>query len=403
MRRLVLAALAAVLGLRAVYLAVAGLGRPAHGFVAHYAASRVVLEGQPPALLYDDDWFGAQVRRFEPTVADLYGPNLPSTSLIFLPLAMPTYPVARAAWTFASLAGLVALMLWVARSVRLSQEYTAVLLGFALVAQPVSENLFHAQMYVFGLGLVVFAWQGLRRSRSWQLGAGIGFLLAAKSAGLMYWPWLAVRRCWRAFGWAAATVAIVCTLTVPIFHAAGWAAYARTAWAWMSRPSLSLTAYQTLEGFAKHLLVYDARWNPHPFLRAAWAGQGLSVVVVVAALTVSTVAARRGDDNDMAIGAFTLLSLICSPVSVDYHYTLALFPIALLFGRLQHAMASREGLLLVLGALLIGADLPYRSARLADGLWAVLGYPKLYGALILWGLLLSLSRARIRTGPGLPA
>jgi hypothetical protein len=35
---------------------------------------------------------------------------------------------------------------------------------------------------------------------------------------------------------------------------------------------------------------------------------------------------------------------------------------------------------------LIALDLPYRSPRLADGAWALLAYPKLYGAWLLWGL-----------------
>ena len=43
-------------------------------------------------------------------------------------------------------------------------------------------------------------------------------------------------------------------------------------------------------------------------------------------------------------------------------------------------MVSWEGLTLTAGAILIAVDLPYRSAELADGAWALLAYPKLYGA-----------------------
>ena len=51
-------------------------------------------------------------------------------------------------------------------------------------------------------------------------------------------------------------------------------------------------------------------------------------------------------------------------------------------------MVSWGGLTLTVGAILIAVDLPYRSAELADGAWALLAYPKLYGALLLWGLAL---------------
>jgi hypothetical protein len=35
---------------------------------------------------------------------------------------------------------------------------------------------------------------------------------------------------------------------------------------------------------------------------------------------------------------------------------------------------------------LISVYLPYVSPRLAKGIWAVFAYPKLYGAIGLWGL-----------------
>jgi hypothetical protein len=38
---------------------------------------------------------------------------------------------------------------------------------------------------------------------------------------------------------------------------------------------------------------------------------------------------------------------------------------------------------------LIAADLPYRSQQLETGAWALLAYPKLYGAVALWGLVLT--------------
>ena len=42
--------------------------------------------------------------------------------------------------------------------------------------------------------------------------------------------------------------------------------------------------------------------------------------------------------------------------------------------------------------MLIGADLPYLSPRVADGAWALFAYPKLYGALLLWATIIWASR-----------
>jgi hypothetical protein len=75
-----------------------------------------------------------------------------------------------------------------------------------------------------------------------------------------------------------------------------------------------------------------------------------------------------------------------SPVSLDYHYVICLLPIAVLLSRLESASRGVQGGLLLFAALLIGVDLPYRSPRLADGWLALLAYPKLAGALLLWTL-----------------
>ena len=43
-------------------------------------------------------------------------------------------------------------------------------------------------------------------------------------------------------------------------------------------------------------------------------------------------------------------------------------------------------LVLLAAFMMIATDLPYRSPRLFDGVWAVLAYPKLYGTILLWGV-----------------
>ena len=90
---------AAALGIRMSVWLAHSVGQPSHGFVSHYAASRLVLEGRDVARFYDDAWFRSQVARFEPTVIDLYGANLPTTSLLLLPLAPLDYHSARTLWT----------------------------------------------------------------------------------------------------------------------------------------------------------------------------------------------------------------------------------------------------------------------------------------------------------------
>jgi hypothetical protein len=59
--------------------------------------------------------------------------------------------------------------------------------------------------------------------------------------------------------------------------------------------------------------------------------------------------------------------------------------------------------LLAAAFLPVAADLPYRSPGLDHGAWALLAYPKLYGALLLWAALLGaawLAGIRAHPDPG---
>jgi hypothetical protein len=104
-------------------------------------------------------------------------------------------------------------------------------------------------------------------------------------------------------------------------------------------------------------------------------------------LTATVLVAQRSPASDMIFAAFVVLGLILTPVTGASHFTLALLPIAALVANAQRQNAW-YALVMIAGALLVAVDLPYRSPRLADGLLALFAYPKLYGALLLWGLAL---------------
>jgi uncharacterized membrane protein len=163
-----------------------------------------------------------------------------------------------------------------------------------------------------------------------------------------------------------------------------WLAYFRAARELTGHAALSVTAYQTQLGLVRHLFVHDARWNPVPLVDLPALASVLSVTLGCALLGWTMLVAWKRPRNDLIFAAFSALTLILSPVSLDYHYTLALLPLAILLTDSHaHPMSA---LIVMLGALLIAADLPYRSPKLAAGALSVFAYPKLYGAYLLWGV-----------------
>lgn len=382
--------IATALGFGMLFWLVGAIQRPANSFVAHYAASRLVLEGADVARFYEDEWFMIQVARFEPTVTDIYHANLPTMSLVLLPLSPFEYPSARMVWTLFNVLLLLAAVLWAMKMSGVGPGWAGGLLCLVFLFQPVHANLFHGSMYIMALALLVVAWWAYRGGGDPTTGVSLGVLFAAKTAALMYWPLFFVQRRWKVLGWGAATVAAIAVLSLPVVGTAAWGSYFDRASRLLSQPSLTVTAYQTVPGWVRHHLIHDPQWNPEPLTHLPTVATGISWLAGLGMLGVSAVVAwhRR---NDLVFGSFAVLSLMLSPVSTDSHYTMALLPIVILTAHVRGRMRSLEGLLLIAGALLIAADLPYSSPRVADGIWALFAYPKLYGAFMLWALCLWLA------------
>ena len=145
--------LAVVLAVHLVQFVNNGFDRPAHGFVSHYTASRLVVSGVGVAQFYDDNWFKARVSEHEPTVIDLYGANLPTMSLLMLPLTVFDYHQARVVWTVGSVVLLMATLAALMWQLKLTANWTAAFACYVLLYQPLYEHLFHGQMYILALAL----------------------------------------------------------------------------------------------------------------------------------------------------------------------------------------------------------------------------------------------------------
>jgi alpha-1,2-mannosyltransferase len=361
--------------------------RPAHGFVAHWVASRAWLEGEPLARLYDDVWFGDRVHAVEPGITDIFGANPPTVALVAAPVAWLPYDVARRITAVSSLALWLAAAVWLGRVLALRGAWAPGLLCLAAVFQPAVEGLRHAQLHMAMFLLILMAWRAWRRASPAGQGLPLGAALALKMTGTGFWLVLLAQRRWRGLLWAGAMVGLLVLVSWPAARIEAWSSFSGRAQQLAGGGSLRVTAYQSLPGLLQRLTAPHPRWNPAPLFDAPVVGVVLAwlAALLLGAITMR-MAARRSDDATFA--AFAALSVELSPVSLDYHYVLLLLPIGILLARQQVKMRSAGGVLLLVAAALIASPLPYTSPRLADGVAVLLAYPKLYGALLLWWLAL---------------
>jgi len=180
--------------------------------------------------------------------------------------------------------------------------------------------------------------------------------------------------------------AAVVLVTLPWIGIEAWVAYVSHLPHLATMPERTVTAYQTVTSLFGHLFVYHPTWNPAPLVHCPLLAQALTVGLIGGSLVLSARYARRSPDLAPALFAALLASNV--PVAEGHHYLLVL-PSLLVAA--WHAWRStldwRAWAVLLVVALLIGTPLPYRSAHLQAGWLALLAYPRVYGAYLLWAWL----------------
>ncbi len=364
-----------------------------HGFSAYFTAARLVTERQEVAKFYDDAWFSAQTRRLGFAGAeDIFNVNPPLAALLFYPLAGFEPGVARVIWTalnvlFLGLALVV--LLHVGRS---SGQATAMGVALLVLFQPVRIEVQLGQAYALLLLLeAVLLWVYVSRHDAFT-GLVLGLMLVLKTAGLALPLLLVGQRRWHAVGWLLLTVGGVATLSLPWVGIAAWQIYLALLVRFGAKPELAVTAYQTLPGLVSHLFSPDATWNRAPLFAAPGLALVLQATLALGMVGLTFWLTWQLDPADsrrgaLAFAAWATLSIILSPVSQDYHYTLLLAPVVILLAYWRDARPGWAiGVVEAAGVLLVAAPLPYTSPALTTGGWTLLAYPKLYGALLLWAV-----------------
>ena len=307
---------------------------------------------------------------------------------------------ARLIWTLLNLAAFLAGLGWILKGLGMRGAWAAGFLALALICQPVYSGLGQGQAYLLLFGVLVVAWHGFRSGRPALLGVALGLMLTFKIAGLFLLLLLLARRQWSALGWAVATTVVVGVASLPWLGTQGWLTYLSLLPGFNGRPDLSVTAYQSLPGLFRHLFTYDPQWNPSPALEAPMVAAVLTIGCVGSIAGLSCYLASRDRENrDLVFSAFVLANLVLSPLSLEYHFPFALLPLAVVLARVSVRPVLLPFLLLGVAAALLALDLPYLSARLESGVWSLLAYPRLWGALVLWGLVLWVIGRGVMVGP----
>ena len=357
--------------------AIYSAGSTTHGFVSYYTASKLLTSGELGPLAYDDAWFGEQVQRLtNSSVREIFVPNPPTMALMALPVVDMDAQSARAVWLIASL---VAFIAGVAGFVRYrnrnNREVPDALLLLMLLAPAVFSNLRIGQGYLFVFALFAATTLLLLRGRDRAAGVTLGLLLALKTSGVALVVLLAARRRWIVLLVAAATALALVVVMTPFIDITMWWTYPSQVRAYVARPASSVTAYQTTLSLVRHLCVADPQWNPSPAADCGPIAFLIPTLIIATAMILTAALAARSTQPESWLAAAATLSVLSLPAVAEPHYVLMAIPLALLRLTLTE--------LTVIAALLL-VPLEITAEKFTDGWWALLAYPRLYAAWLLW-------------------
>jgi hypothetical protein len=372
--------LAAAVAVRLGRIAARASVQPTSGFAAYHAAARLLMEGRLDGAVYRDEVFQVEVERLAPGVRDILRPNPPSVGLLLAPLAAAPHLTTRALFIVVGLAALGLAVFLLTRCTGLEGPVAAAFAAFTFVSPPVVENVRNGQAYSGLLALAAIALAAARRDSAPREGVCLGLAAGLKLALPFVWLAAAVGRRRASLGWASATVTALGAVTVVFTGPGAFVEWARLAVRVGGRPELAVAAYQSQAGLLARLFRGDPRWNPEPILAAPALGAALTLAAFALAVAVVVHVARR--DVGAGYAAAVAASLAASPLSLEYHYVLALLPVSVLGARAVGRRALPEGLLVAASLVLLAVPL-VRTQGAASAGEILFAYPRLVAAWLL--------------------
>ena len=205
------------------------------------------------------------------------------------------------------------------------------------------------------------------------------------------WPiavLMIAQRRWIAVRWSIITAVLAAIATLPWVGIDAWRTLLfATIPDTLRWPAATLTAYQDTAGFWQHWLRYDAQLNPKPIVNAP-ALAGVFTMLTTAIACCALVVCRRPAYVSFA-AAVALVELL-SPAAEQYHYTVLLLPLVVLWHRAWLLQSKGAACAASVATFLIAWPINYKAPHPG---WAVLlSYPRLIGGWIGFTALLTVWR-----------
>ena len=188
-------------------------------------------------------------------------------------------------------------------------------------------------------------------------------------------------------------VALLVLASIPLFGLASWRGFITFLPQITGSPLICVTAYQTTRSWLCHVLAPGVLWQEAATLALPWYAP--VILVVAGGITLVLTLALANRQPMAAAGGLIAWGVLFAPLGEEHHQVVLLIPIVWLILAWWSGYPLSRATLILLGLALIfyTAPFPINHPRLQQGWLALLAYPRLYGAWLVW-LALVLGRGR---------
>ncbi|UTW63424.1 DUF2029 domain-containing protein [bacterium SCSIO 12741] len=358
-------------------------------FPNYYTASRLLLEGEPVAKFYDNDWFEEQAHQRGIDAPARFSPFPPITSVLAIPLSFFEPLVAKRIWLLFNVFLLFVLIAQLRMITNLSFGWVF-FIAFWL-ALPLMSNFRMGQFYLVLVCGMLAAYQAAIRNRSKSAGNLLAILTIFKYVPitlLMAFGILGNKRIWIM---GSITLLVLFGFQILFFGMDTWQTYVNVLLGHLSGEipgqGRFVPAFQSIDSFAAHLFIYDAEYNPNPLadlpaMPRILKYSFLALVLLIGSLTLySSKGRNKRTYRDITLIVVSLGTLLVLPATATYHFLLLFFPVTL-FLRVGKDHLRLGDVLVLFALLFVSANTSSFTVDWQTGsdvIDLILSYPRLWG------------------------
>jgi hypothetical protein len=355
-------------------------------FAGYYTAASIVAHGDSILKMYDDAWFKEQVKHLglQDTGMVMYV-NPPPVSLVMVPLVGVEPSRAKLTWNIFNI--ILLIVIWVIAlqcfDISWRSFYGIALFGLLASTLPFLRNIQRGQMYISLLLLVILLWRALTKNNAWQAGIALSLLLLLKYFGWMLVPFLVVQRKWKEVIITLCCVIAGTIVTMVIVGPETYLAHFARLGRAFSMQDAFITGLPCVPALFGKLFVYHPQWNLHPIIDAPWLATLLTVSILIVMMGISL--QRTSRSFLQSFYSLIVVGVLFTPLAAEHHFVLLSIPffICVANQRWNTKPLSYALPMLALGYMIFGW-FPSVPPNMFNGWMQLLAFPRLYGGMILW-------------------